>query len=99
MPLSKQRNRDRMRAIRLHTKRTTGSVQPTVLTLANLDAAIEAVREGGSDPMYQEPQLDGTPWVDDIAEFVDSASEDSGTCIDGDEYSIDADGNVMPDYW
>lgn len=45
------------------------------------------VRQGKK--LIQPHTLTSTPWIEDIGEFVDEASE-----ID-----IDADGNTVPDYW
>ena len=51
MPLSKQRNRDRMRELRLHTKKTTEPVQPKPSDTEDKPTDIEYIDADGH-PVY-----------------------------------------------
>jgi len=76
MPLSKARNRDRMRRSRLHAKIVRPVVQPKpmymagvlinmpdadVLTIDKLDSMIETIKRAGRDPSFCDIDADGNP--------------------------------------
>ena len=73
MPLSKARMRTRKRKDRL-----SNLVKPKVDALQSTTRPLKEESNG------KLPVITGTLWIEDIVEFVDSASEDSGTCIDAD---------------
>ena len=52
MPLSKQRNRDRMREIRLHTKKRIEPVQPKPSDIEDMPPSVEYIDADGN-PVYE----------------------------------------------